>query len=635
MAQGSGSVELLLSGVLGTDVCVLHQFCQRKESRCCFSCFNCLSSTMRSCCCLPRRREKKLGRKRIACLVAFSLLFLSAAITALSLGIPLSRKRKFHNGGASWAGSSKAIDSACNKTLYPELCVSTLLSYPNAERESPKNFAHITVNVTMGRIQEAYSVALKVAPQGMESTEKMAVEDCMELLQDSIYHLNHSQAEIARLGIDPSNAQIVDIQTWLSAALTNQETCLDGLQESGINANTPLQERSYDLAKSISNALAMVQISFPKNSLETNMFHVSHPLQHSRRPLLEQGKEISEPLDEEFPEWMSVADWRLLRMQDSGVLLANVTVAQDGTGHFKTITEAVNNAPSYSRERYIIFVRQGIYNENVVVSKKKINVMLIGEGRTKTIVASHRNVKDGCTTFRSATFAATGRGFIARDMTFANSAGPSKYQAVALRVGADYSAIYRCNIFGYQDTLYVHSLRQFYRECNIYGTVDFIFGNAAVVLQNCNIIVRRPMRNQKNTITAQGRQDPYQNTGICIQNCRVVAGRDLTPVKNSFPTYLGRPWKMHSRTVFMKTFLDDLIHPAGWLEWSEDFALESLHYREYMNTGPGANVNNRVKWGGYSVIKTAEEANNFTVDNLISGSKWLPSTGISFNGGLA
>ncbi|KAJ6672854.1 PECTINESTERASE/PECTINESTERASE INHIBITOR 61-RELATED [Salix viminalis] len=104
---------------------------------------------------------------------------------------------------------------------------------------------------------------------------------------------------------------------------------------------------------------------------------------------------------------------------------------------------------------------------------------------------------------------------------------------------------------GYQDTLYVHSNRQFFRECNIYGTVDFIFGNAAVVLQNCSIYARKPMASQKNTITAQNRKDPNQNTGISIHACRILAGSDLAPSKGSFPTYLGRPWK---------ALLQDCVH---------------------------------------------------------------------------
>jgi pectin methylesterase-like acyl-CoA thioesterase len=167
-------------------------------------------------------------------------------------------------------------------------------------------------------------------------------------------------------------------------------------------------------------------------------------------------------------------------------------------------------------------------------------------------------------------------GFIARDMTFINNAGPEKYQVVALRMGADFAVIYRCSIVGYQDTLYVHSLRQFYRECDIFGIVDFIFGNAAVVFHDCNIYARKPLANQKNTITAQGRKDTNKNRGISLHNYRITTTVDLSPFKAAYPTYLGRPWKLYSRTIILKSFLDDLLHPAGWLEWSEEFALRTL-----------------------------------------------------------
>lgn len=231
--------------------------------------------------------------------------------------------------------------------------------------------------------------------------------------------------------------------------------------------------------------------------------------------------------------------------------------------------------------------------------------------------------------------AATGAGFIARDMTFENYAGPAKHQAVALRVGADHAVVYNCNIIGYQDTLYVHSNRQFFRECAIYGTVDFIFGNAAVVFQNCSIYARKPMAMQKNTITAQNRKDPNQNTGISIHACRLYAAPDLVPSKGSFPTYLGRPWKLYSRVVYMLTFMGDHIHPRGWLEWNTTFALDTLYYGEYMNYGPGGAVGQRVKWPGYRVITSTVEASKFTVGQFIYGSSWLPSTGVAFLAGLS
>lgn len=218
-------------------------------------------------------------------------------------------------------------------------------------------------------------------------------------------------------------------------------------------------------------------------------------------------------------------------------------------------------------------------------------------------------------------------------MTFRNTAGAQNNQAVAVRCGSDLSVFYRCSFEGYQDTLYVHSQRQFYRECDIYGTVDFIFGNAAVVFQNCNLYARNPP-NKTNTLTAQGRTDPNQNTGISIHNCRVTAASDLKPVQSSVRTYLGRPWQKYSRTVFMKTYLDSLINPAGWMEWSGNFALSTLYYGEYMNTGPGSSTSNRVNWKGYHVITGASVASQFTVANFISGNSWLPATNVPFTAGL-
>ena len=225
-------------------------------------------------------------------------------------------------------------------------------------------------------------------------------------------------------------------------------------------------------------------------------------------------------------------------------------------------------------------------------------------------------------------------GFVAVNITFRNTAGAIKHQAVAVRNGADLSTFYSCSFEAYQDTLYTHSLRQFYRECDIYGTVDFIFGNAVAVFQNCNIYPRLPMSGQFNAITAQGRTDPNQNTGTSIQNCTIRAADELASSNITFQTYLGRPWKNYSRTVYMETFMDSLINPAGWIAWSGDFALSTLYYAEYDNTGPGSNTTNRVSWPTYHAINNATEAANFTVANFLLADDWLPQTGVPYNGGF-
>ncbi|GAU11347.1 hypothetical protein TSUD_343380 [Trifolium subterraneum] len=213
-------------------------------------------------------------------------------------------------------------------------------------------------------------------------------------------------------------------------------------------------------------------------------------------------------------------------------------------------------------------------------------------------------------------------GFIARDMTFQNTAGPIGEQAVAFHNQGDRSAIVNCHFEGYQDTLYVHANRQFYRDCVISGTIDFIFGTSHTLIQNSEIILRKPGVNQTvNTITADGTgvsKDMF--TGIVIQNCTIVPDKELIPVITKVKSYLGRPWKELSRTVFMESNLGDVIDPKGWTPWPDngtEINIDRCYYAEYANTGLSANTSQRVKWKGYQGIISWDVAQNFI------GNKWL------------
>lgn len=218
-------------------------------------------------------------------------------------------------------------------------------------------------------------------------------------------------------------------------------------------------------------------------------------------------------------------------------------------------------------------------------------------------------------------------------MAFENTAGPEKHQAVALRVQSDMSAFYNCRMDGYQDTLYAQTHRQFYRNCVVSGTIDFIFGDSSTLMQNCLILVRRPLDDQFNTVTAHGRKDKNEDTGLVIQNCRIVPEKNLFADRFKLKTYLGRPWKEYSLTVVMESFLDDFIQPEGWKEWEGNFALDTLVYNEYGNTGPGANTDKRVQWKGFRVIDQ-NEAQKYTVGPFIQGETWLKETGAPFTLGL-
>jgi len=223
-----------------------------------------------------------------------------------------------------------------------------------------------------------------------------------------------------------------------------------------------------------------------------------------------------------------------------------------------------------------------------------------------------------------------GAGFIGKGLSIINSAGPGKGQAVALVVSGDRSALYQCEIQAYQDTLYAHANRQFYAQTDVSGTVDFIFGNAAVVFQNCGIRSRKPITGQRDTITAQGRYDLNQNTGITLQKCQIAGAPDL----GSTPVYLGRPWRKFARVGVMESDLDGSIAAAGWLEWSEPSALSTLFYGEFANTGPGAATNGRVAWNGVHASMSVAEATEFTVKKLIAGDTWLGDTEVPYASGL-
>ncbi|XP_075478861.1 pectinesterase-like [Primulina tabacum] len=230
--------------------------------------------------------------------------------------------------------------------------------------------------------------------------------------------------------------------------------------------------------------------------------------------------------------------------------LAKLTliVSKDGQGNFTTITQAVAAAPNKSLQRTVIKIKAGVYYENIIITPQKINLYFIGDGMDVTKISGNKSAKMGWKTDQTATIRISADGFVARYITFENTAGPNMSQAVALSNYGHHSAFHRCRFLGYQDTLNPQSGAQFYRDCEVYGTVDFIFGEAKVVFQNCNIYARKPSAGKSNTITAQGKETPNQESGTVMQNCSFSGTPDLLKELN-VKTFLGRPWKNHSTTV--------------------------------------------------------------------------------------
>ncbi|XP_057806582.1 pectinesterase/pectinesterase inhibitor PPE8B-like [Salvia miltiorrhiza] len=496
--------------------------------------------------------------------------------------------------------------------------VVTILSCASGEKASefgnlkvPASEFVGSVRSTIDIIRQVMSIVSRFSGAFGDFRLSNAVSDCLDLMDLSVDQLSWTiSASQNPNGKDNGTGNVkADMKTWLSGTLINQDTCKEGFD--GTNGIV------RDL---VAGSLDQV------TSLVYNILSNINPTPTTPPPsgAGRGGRKLISTQD--FPDWFKPNDRRLLQ-----AATADVVVAADGTGKFTSIMDAIGAAPEHSSKRFVIYVKKGVYKEYVEISKKKWNIMMIGDGVNATVISGNRNFIDGWTTYRSATFAVKGQGFIARDITFENTAGPEKHQAVAFRSDSDLSVLYRCAIHGYQDTLYAHSQRQFYRECHITGTVDFIFGDGAVVFQNCQIQARKGLPNQKNTITAQGRKEPVENTGFSIQFCNISAEAD---VLNSTQTYLGRPWKLYSRTVVMQSYISGAVRPEGWLEWNGDFALGTLYYGEYMNYGPGSGLGARVKWPGYHAFNTSAQASNFTVSQFIIGNTWLPSTGVRYTAGL-
>ncbi|THU67558.1 hypothetical protein C4D60_Mb05t25920 [Musa balbisiana] len=270
-----------------------------------------------------------------------------------------------------------------------------------------------------------------------------AVSDCIELLDLSsdelTWTLSNSQSNNASTE-GTGGKRLSDLHTWMSAALGNQDTCKDGLGGTGGFVDSLIAKGLEKVNSLVADGLREIAAAAVEHAGEKG----------GRRRLMG------------FPEWVSAGDRRLLQAQPAAV--ANAVVAQDGSGNYTTVAAAVAAAPAESPRRYVIYVKKGVYKENVEVKKKKWNLMLVGDGMGQTVISGSRSYVDGWTTYRSATFAVAGKGFIARELTIENTAGPQKHQAVALRSDSDLSVFYRCGFSGYQDTLTLY-----YAEYMNYG----------------------------------------------------------------------------------------------------------------------------------------------------------------------
>jgi pectin methylesterase-like acyl-CoA thioesterase len=309
--------------------------------------------------------------------------------------------------------------------------------------------------------------------------------------------------------------------------------------------------------------------------------------------------------------------------------IKTITVGATGAD-FTTIQAAVSATPDTGAE---IKIRPGVYREVVHVDKPKIQFRGDTDDWTKVVLVYGNSAASTCGTGCSATLFVTGEDFFAGNMTIANDYSKTSdvpSQAVALSLRADRAVLRHVRLLGAQDTLYASSIgcmngqsecktgRQYYTDCYIEGHVDFIFGDAKAVFENCEIHSITHVAG--GYLTAQSNTRQGQDAGYVFNRCK------LTADPGSGPIYLGRPWRDYSTVIYLNTEMGGHIMPAGWFDWKSapQPRLPTATYAEFNSTGPGANPKAR---DPYSKQLTAQEARKYETRAYLAGKDgWNPTT---------
>lgn len=323
--------------------------------------------------------------------------------------------------------------------------------------------------------------------------------------------------------------------------------------------------------------------------------------------------------------------WPVLKSQPPPAL--HFSVSPDGTADFPTIQRAIDHAldtvPQNNR-RVVLDIRPGHYRERLKIPQDRPLLRLSGANPATTVITSAMSAAQAGGTFFSSIVEVNGAAFEAENLTFENSFGTGS-QAVAVSVHSDRAVFRGCTFLGWQDTLYAASGRQYYKDCRIEGHVDFIFGNAAAVFENCEIFSRG-----SGYITAHSRTTPDQPTGYVFRRCRLTAPPGLrraagtpAPPDSPFPpkdsgsgVFLGRPWRPHARVVYVDCEMGAHIRAEGWDNWRNAANEATAFFAESGSQGPGASAAARVPWAR---LLSSAELKAFETESFLGGSDgWRP-----------
>lgn len=278
--------------------------------------------------------------------------------------------------------SMKAIQTLCKSTDYQEACVDNLKS---SNTSNPKELIELAFEAAKKYINEASKNSTVLQSLQRDPRAKSALDCCHELAERAVNDLQRSYNKFKAFDVSNFNIMLSDIKVWLSAAITYQETCLDGFEDVQGDAGEKMRESLKTAMELTSNGLAMVtEISTVLDSFNVQGFN-------NRRLL-----------SKDLPDWIDVERRKILQAQPQQIK-PDLVVANDGTGRYKTINEAMKDIPKNSDKAFVLYIKEGVYREKVQFNSSLINLIIIGDGPTKTRITGNLNYIDGTNTYHTAT----------------------------------------------------------------------------------------------------------------------------------------------------------------------------------------------------------------------------------------
>ncbi|KAG0497312.1 hypothetical protein HPP92_002003 [Vanilla planifolia] len=492
------------------------------------------------------------------------------------------------------------VHSFCGVTDFKDLCVSDISNSTSSHPSRDLQLQETSKSMVIASIQAAIDGIHKTLNHSrsgrFDSLLKQGIDDCDELLGLSVFELEDARWNVNAADVDDLlPVMTADLRDALGAAITFEQTCAESINTAAAASEADAASTAEFLCllgnASIStrNTLAVISsFTEPMDGFYTLPMHSVEDAEQTK--LLPKGKLFME-------------DKRMAGSNGAGGDAGNwlppeinkapdVLVAKDGSGDFRTISDALKRAVAggdIRGGRFVIYVKKGVYNETVHVTAEMTRVTIYGDGPENTILTGTRSVAGGSTLYSSATFAVTGNAFMALGIRFENRGGAATAAAVALRVESD--------------------SRQFYLDCVVSGSADLIYGDASAALQNSLLRVKHAPKGLAAVLMASTRVDWHQSTAISLHNCTIL-GKGPALWERWWRQWGGRPWRQEPS--------------VGGTE---------VYFGEFENRGEGACVKGRMRWSGYHEM-SAWDARKFAAGEFIQGMWWLNATGVPFDAAL-